>query len=82
MMIYLPSIERARQYLLWIGRNEFFKKSTIKFLTPRHLPSRSNISTTVAENHMRSKHMETRHPELSRETNFEEIQAAEDLQTV
>ena len=80
-VVYFILFKYLLKYLFWIGKKEFFKKSTIKFLTPRHLPSRSNISTTVTQNHMRLEPMKTRHQNFL-DTNFEEIQVAKDLQTV
>ena len=68
MMSYLPSIKRARQYLLWIGGNYFFKNSAIKFATMCHFHSRRDISTIVTQNHVKLEHMETRHRDLSRDT--------------
>ena len=80
-MSYLPFIKkRARWYHLRIGRNKFFKKSSVKFPLLHHLHYRRDILTIIAPNHMRSNPMETRHPDISRDTKLEEIWAPEDLQ--
>ena len=82
IMSHLILVKRAWSYLLRIGRNEFSKKSAIKFPILGHLPSRHDILMIVPPKHTRSRPMETRHPNLSRDTKFEEIQAPKDLQTV
>ena len=82
MMNHLLFITRPRQYLLQIGKNEFSKNSAIKFSTPCHLPSRHDISTKIAPNHARLGPMETRYPDLFRDTKLEEIWASEGQQLV
>ena len=82
IMSHLIFVKRARRYLLRSRRNEFSKKSAIKFPILRYLPSRRDILMIVAPKHTRSRPMETRHLDLSRDTKFEEIQSPKDLQTV
>lgn len=47
--------------------------------TLRHLPFRRDISTIVAPNYVRPEPMETRRPEIFRDTKFEEIKDFEYL---
>jgi len=78
----MPLTKWAQRYLPWIERNEFFKKSVTEFPTLRHLSSRCDILATLTPNWTRLESMETRHPYLSRDINFEEIRAQKDLQTM
>ena len=64
--------KRARRYQHWIERYEFFKKRCSEFSTLHHLPSKHNISTTLASNRTRLGLLETRHPELSMHIQFKE----------
>ena len=58
----------------------FFFLSVIKFPTLHHLPFIYDVLKTVAPNHMRLEPMETRYPEIPKDTNFEKIRALEDFQ--
>ena len=74
MISRLPLTKMARQYLPWIGRNEFVsRKSVAEFLTLHHLSSRCDILATITLNQVRLEPMETIHLELSRDIKFEEI---------
>ena len=81
MIYHILSIKRGWQYLPRIGRYEFFKNNAAKFPTLHHLSIEHDILMTVTINRARSDPMETRHPEISKDTNFEEIRALEDFQT-
>ena len=71
MMCRIPLTKKTQQYLPWIERNEFFKKSTAEFPTLCHPSSRRNILTTIAPNQTRLKPMETRHPKFPRTSSRE-----------
>ena len=61
-MSLMPLTKRAQQYLPWIERNEFFKKSVAEFPTLYHLSSKCDILATLTPNLTRLEPMETRHP--------------------
>ena len=58
--------------------HNFFKKKRHRiFLALCHLPSESDILTTVAPNQTRLGPLETQHPELFRNIKFEEEKSSE-----
>ena len=59
----------------------FLRKNDIEFPTLRHLPSKHDILTIVTPNLTWLEPIETRHIELSRGINFEEIEAQKGPQT-
>ena len=61
---------------------KFSRKNVIEFHALCHLPSGRNILMTVTPNLTKSKPMETRHLELSRDIKFEEIRVRKDLQKI
>ena len=73
--------KRAQRYQHWIERYEFFKKRCSEFSTLHHLPSKCDISTTLASNRTRLGLLETRHPKLSMHIQFKENGARKGLQT-
>ena len=76
----IPPTKMARQYLLQIGRDELFKKKVTEFPTLRHFPSERDILMTVTPNLARLEPMETRHPYISRDIEFDEIRVQKGLQ--
>ena len=58
----------------------FSRKNVTKFPTPCNLSSERDILTNLTSNQARSKPMETRYPELSKDIKFEKIRVGKGLQ--